>query len=1101
MKLWKKGMSALLAAVMVASVTATVVPASAETQGFAAEFSSPEGNQSKLKTRYWMPGAWAASSEEGLQEIRREIKEMADAGYGGIELADVRSLTATEEDALEAGNEDGSFLYGSKNWQKVLLTVLQAAKDYGLQVDLTLGPHWPVSSNEITPNDDEAAQELTYGIQKIAPGESFSGIIDPVSVTTDSPVIQNKLKGVYVAKLVKEGTAKVVQGMFNSNLVDREQYTLDKDTYQEITNTDAVDKENFNVTYTNDTEDTYVLISVYSRGTGQSVDGSYQFMDYTDTTKDTGKSCWVVDHLSVAGAETITNYLDNTLFTDEIKQLLREVGGYFFEDSLELKGLTAWSTNMEEEFQNNCGYSVQESLPFVMGLDKAENDSGEQAIFVFDEDEDNFVGRVRQDYLDTQSDMIIENRIQTFSNWANETYGMGYRMQAYGAIVDSGKASAYIDIPEGEPLTFTNESDRYRLMAAGRDMGGKQLLSNEIGASFTYGSCYAYPYDDLLATMNRNMAAGVNQNMLHGYSYAFSPEVQWPGYHAFGTGTSGPWSSRMPSWENVNDITGYINRTQYVLQQGVQKTDIAIYRQEYNAAIWQKGVTEFYYDDGLLADAGYSYQFYTPGLFELDSAIVKDGVLNPEGPGYRAMLVDNTTDKKSDPLDSMPIDIIKNMTTYAQAGLPIVFIGNLPTHGLYEGETDAEFAQALNELLACDTVLQVASYADVPAALEKFNVSPAAEFTTPIDDVQTIRRQEGNSNYYYFFNSSAQLSQSSVTTGTGKDESFTVNLTGSGVPYLLNSWTGEVTPITNYTKTETGAQVSIDLPDSDTTIIAMASEEDMGVAAPKSNVIYENNIDTSYNNGALEGKVTANGNYHALLEDGTIYNGTVADVPAAQELTDWNLTVESWTAGEGNALATNKEIIEVGKTDLVPWSEIEAVGGNVSGIGTYHTTFTLDSTNEKLGAYLKLEDLSDTYSIIINGQEIDTCDQIDYVVDLKDYVKPGENTLEIRVASLLANAIGKSVNSGLMGKVTIQPYATVTLSSETPDPTPSEPSEPENPSSKPSDPSSGDGGSSNGGSGNGGHVQTGDVLPIAGALALLGASVAAVVGIRRKRNH
>ncbi len=530
-------------------------------------------------------------------------------------------------------------------------------------MDITLGPHWPVSSNEITPNDDEAAQELTYGIQKIAPGESFSGII-------------------------------------------------------------------------------YVLISVYSRGTGQSVDGSYQFMDYTDTTKDTGKSCWVVDHLSVAGAETITNYLDNTLFTDEIKQLLREVGGYFFEDSLELKGLTAWSTNMEEEFQNNCGYSVQESLPFVMGLDKAENDSGEQAIFVFDEDEDNFVGRVRQDYLDTQSDMIIENRIQTFSNWANETYGMGYRMQAYGAIVDSGKASAYIDIPEGEPLTFTNESDRYRLMAAGRDMGGKQLLSNEIGASFTYGSCYAYPYDDLLATMNRNMAAGVNQNMLHGYSYAFSPEVQWPGYHAFGTGTSGPWSSRMPSWDNVNDITGYIN---------------------------------------------------------------------------------------------------------------------LPTHGLYEGETDAEFAQALNELLACDTVLQVASYADVPAALEKFNVSPAAEFTTPIDDVQTIRRQEGNSNYYYFFYSSAQLSQSSVTTGTGKDESFTVNLTGSGVPYLLNSWTGEVTPITNYTKTETGAQVSIDLPDSDTTIIAMASEEDMGVAAPKSNVIYENNIDTSYNNGALEGKVTANG--------------------------------------------------------------------------------------------------------------------------------------------------------------------------------------------------------------------------------------------------
>ena len=222
MKRLKKGLAALIAVLLAASSLMTALPVSAqsaEPSQFATEFASPTGNQAKLKARYWMPGAWAASSQEGLDEIHRELKEIADAGYGGIELADVRSLTKTEQQTLEEGNENGSYLYGSKNWQIVLQTVLEAAKENGLQVDLTLSAYWPVASNEITPNDDAAAKELTYGIQKLAPGESYSGVISPVSVTNNFDVIENELQGVYAAKLTNEGTTKVIQGMFNSCLL------------------------------------------------------------------------------------------------------------------------------------------------------------------------------------------------------------------------------------------------------------------------------------------------------------------------------------------------------------------------------------------------------------------------------------------------------------------------------------------------------------------------------------------------------------------------------------------------------------------------------------------------------------------------------------------------------------------------------------------------------------------------------------------------------------------------------------------------------------------------------------------------------------------
>lgn len=1022
MKRTKRGLAALVAVVLAASSLMTALPVSAQAQtqsAFASEFASPTGNQAKLKTRYWMPGAWAASSQAGLDEVRREIKELADAGYGGIELADVRSLTKSEQSTLEQGNENGSFLYGSKNWQLVLQTVLEAAKEYGLQVDLTLSAYWPVASNEITPNDDAAAKELTYGIQKVGPGESFNGTVDPVSVTNNFDVIENELQGIYAAKLDNEGTTKVIQGMFNSNPVDRVQYTLDYSTYQNLTDTQAVNKETAEVSYTNNTEDTYVLISVYSRGTGQNIDGSYQYMDYTETTEGTGKSCWVVDHLSKDGAQVITNYLDNTVFNDEIKQLLKEVGGYFFEDSLELKGLTPWSAHMLDEFQANSGYDVDDLLPFVMGLDKSENYSEKEAIFIVSDDEEKMVDRLRADYVDTLSDMIIQNRIETFSNWANETYGMGYRMQAYGGIVDSGKASAYIDIPEGEPLTFTNESDRYRVMAAGRDMGGKQLLSNEIGASFTYGSCYGYPYDDLLATMNKNMAAGVNQNMLHGYAYAFSPEAQWPGYHAFGTGTSGPWSSRMPSWNNISTVTGYINRTQYVLQQGVQKTDIAIYRQEYNASIWQNGVKEFYYDDDQLADAGYSYQFFSRGLFGLDSAKVSDGVLNPEGPGYKAMIIDNDANKLSDKINAIPAEVAQYLVEYAKAGLPLVFIGDMPSRSLYGEDADSAVTDAMAALKTMSNVVCVEDYDEVPAALAQLGVAPSASFDQPVENLETVHRSDSNADYYYFYNDNADT-----------DLTVQVKLTGEGIPCLLDAWTGEITPLTEYSVTKDGFDVEVSVGARSTAIVGLASPAYFGVDAPETHVA-DATAKTSYENGTFTAKVSENGGYRVELADGTVYSGSVSDVPKAVTIDQWDLTVEKWTAGDNstaNPLDTKKTEIVVGSTAPLPWAQIDGLGADVSGVGRYSATFNLDYQGSgALGGVLTLTDVSDTYKITLNGHEINTCDQIDYKVDLGSYLMPGENTIEIEVSSLLSNAVGKSTPSGLMGEVTILPCVGVEL--------------------------------------------------------------------------
>ena len=250
------------------------------------------------------------------------------------------------------------------------------------------------------------------------------------------------------------------------------------------------------------------------------------------------------------------------------------------------------------------------------------------------------------------------------------------------------------------------------------------------------------------------------------------------------------------------------------------------------------------------------------------------------------------------------------------------------------------------------------------------------------------------------------------------------------MPCQLNTWTGEILPLSEYTATEDGYLVNVDIAARGTTVIGLASPEYFGVEAPADHAT-DATVETYYQDGKLIAKVNENGDYQVNMQDGSRFSGTVSDVPAEVSIDEWNLSVEKWSAGDNSAvnpLDTKKETIEVGTTAALPWSEIGALGADVSGIGRYTATFTLDSTaSGELGAMLYLEDLSDTYNITINGHKLNGCDQIDYKIDLGSYVQPGENTITIEVASLLSNAVGKSTPSGLMGEVQIVPYVSVAL--------------------------------------------------------------------------
>ena len=84
------------------------------------------------------------------------------------------------------------------------------------------------------------------------------------------------------------------------------------------------------------------------------------------------------------------------------------------------------------------------------------------------------------------------------------------------------------------------------------------------------------------------------------------------------------------------------------------------------------------------------------------------------------------------------------------------------------------------------------------------------------------------------------------------------------------------------------------------------------------------------------------------------------------------------------------------------------------------------------GAYLALGDVLDSATVTVNGTRIAVNQADRGRIDLGRTLKPGENTIEVRVATTMFNAVRKSgdgnyqmpawQNTGLMGPVVLTPY-------------------------------------------------------------------------------
>jgi hypothetical protein len=124
-----------------------------------------------------------------------------------------------------------------------------------------------------------------------------------------------------------------------------------------------------------------------------------------------------------------------------------------------------------------------------------------------------------------------------------------------------------------------------------------------------------------------------------------------------------------------------------------------------------------------------------------------------------------------------------------------------------------------------------------------------------------------------------------------------------------------------------------------------------------------------------------------------------------------------------------RESITAPRTTLQPTSWAEQGYPYYSGRGRYRCQFELPAGLADQRIFLEPEMRDDTLEVRINGQRAGVRLWEPYQVDLTDHLRPGNNTLELRVANTPINLLEAVPRpSGLAGPPRLVPYRPVTLS-------------------------------------------------------------------------
>ncbi len=404
------------------------------------------------------------------------------------------------------------------------------------------------------------------------------------------------------------------------------------------------------------------IVAFYERPTGQKVKRAAP-----------GGDGFVMDHFS---SQALRHYLAR--FDTAFQNFKSGKPRAFFNDSFEVYDAN-WTKNLATEFKKRRGYDLLDHSDALAGYGEKDR-----------------VARVKSDYRQTVSDVLLDNFTVPWTNWCHDM-GSESRNQAHGSPANLIDLYAAVDIPETEifgPSGFKIPGLRtdpdfpsqqrtppdplmMKFASSAANLTGKKLVSSE---SFTWlGEHFKVALSQCKPEVDQLFVGGINHIFFHGTTFSPAGE-EWPGWLFYASTHFGPTNT---IWYDIKELTGYIANCQSVLQNSIPDNDILLYYPVFDYWYDHDGLlkyftvhnlNEWFYDSDfyqiahLLWDKGYTFDYISDRL--LSNVTVNGNELKIKNLTYKTIIVPGCR--------FMPESTLKKLNDLAKNGANIIFHGSLP---------------------------------------------------------------------------------------------------------------------------------------------------------------------------------------------------------------------------------------------------------------------------------------------------------------------------------------------------------------------------------------------------------------------------------------
>jgi hypothetical protein len=911
----------------------------AQADEMAQGFANPP-NSARLRA-YW----WWLNGNVTKAAITRDLEEMKAKGFGGALICDAGGAEQDGNDRVPHGPT-----FFTPEWRELYKHTLREADRLGLEMSLNILSGWNLGGPMVKPED--AAKKLAW-TEALTNGPAKFNQALPMPKTRDG-----FWRDIAVVAYRTKSSDSVPPGQSRQPIRNWAQKAIYSPLSFSAPDTAPLFAEFLAVAGEEDIQaaDVLDLTAKLSKdgvlrwdvppGTWQIIRLGCTIGDHSHVS--TCSDGWQGYALDVLDAGAFERYWDTV-----VEPLIADAGPlagrtlkYLHTDSWEVEPLN-WTPTLRQEFRKRRGY---DPLPFFPVLAGRIVDSRPVS------------NRFLNDFRKTLGDLAIDNHYRIFRDLAHK-HGLQIHPESGGphaVPIDAQRCLGMNDAPMSE---FWAWSWKHRIGDTNRF-----FVKQPASAAHTYGHrlVLAEGFTDIgphwQESLSENLKPAFDQaacegmNLLVWHAFVCSPaEMGIPGQQYF-AGTH--FNPNTTWWSKSAPFLAYINRCQFMLQQGLFAADACYYYGDHVPNFAQlKRI------DPAHVLPGYDYDVATEEVL-LTRMSVRDGrIVLPDGMSYRVLVLPDRT--------GISLPVLRKLKDFVKAGATVIGPKPVQTHSLTDyPQCDAEVARLADQLwgetpsasplqrsfgkgriiygkTAREVLLADGVTPDFDYSLR---TQPSAHEARPSIVLDYIHRVAGNSEIYFVANRS----------GRWEEADCTFRVMGKQ-PELWDAVSGVIRPAGAYSQEEGQTTVPLQF-------------------APYGSmfVVFRRSLTDA-------AKVASQRNFPTF--------STPHDITGP-----WAVQFDPKWGGPESVVFDQ----------LVSWTQRPEEGIKYfSGTAAYRKTFDLPATLRQPSQRLTLDlgDVKNLAEVRLNGKNLGILWAVPFRVDVTDAIKPAGNKLEIEVVNFWPNRI------------------------------------------------------------------------------------------------